>query len=169
MQNHVLYLPLVYIAQRLIPSTPPWHFRALGFDNTLYNFGTKSNSSPDLYFSLYMKLVSENCEGYDKIFTDGLKQGICVAAAAVSHDRVLVKWLPNHAYRFSAEAIAILLPLDIVSLLNNTSLSYQILCHGLMLKRKETLRTLWLLKSWNVYTSSYILIGESLLYGFPVT
>jgi hypothetical protein len=62
-----------------------------------------------------MKLVSENYEDYHKIFTDGLKQGICVAAAALSHDKVLVKRLPNHASIFSAKAIAILLALDIIS------------------------------------------------------
>jgi ribonuclease HI len=63
---------------------------------------------------IYNELVSENYEGY--IFTDGLKQGISVAAAAaVSHDKVVVKRLPNHACFFSAEAIAILLALDIVS------------------------------------------------------
>jgi ribonuclease HI len=76
--------------------------------------GTKSNTSPDLYLS-EMKLVSENYEGYCKIFTYGSKQGICVAAAAVSQDKVLVKRLPNHASIFSAEAIAILLALDIIS------------------------------------------------------
>jgi ribonuclease HI len=76
----------------------------------------KSNTSPDLYLSLYTKLVSENYEGYDKVFSDGSKQGICVAAAAaVSHDKVLVKRLPNHESIFSAEAIAILLALDIIS------------------------------------------------------
>jgi hypothetical protein len=47
-----------------------------------------------------MKLVSENYEGYNKIFTDGSKQDISVAAAAVSHDKVLVKRLPNHASIF---------------------------------------------------------------------
>jgi ribonuclease HI len=62
-----------------------------------------------------MKLVSENYEGYCKIFTDGSKQGICVAAVAVSQDKVLMKRLPNHASIFSAEAIAILLALDIIS------------------------------------------------------
>jgi hypothetical protein len=99
----------------LILSTPLWLFRSPGFDHTLYNVGNKSNTSPDLNLSLYMKLVSENYEGYDKIFTDGSKQGICVAAAAVSPDKVLVKRLPNHASVFSAEAIAILLALDIIS------------------------------------------------------
>jgi hypothetical protein len=89
-------------------------FRAPGFDYTLYNMGTKSDTSPDLYLSLYMKLVSENYGGYNKIFTDSSKQGICVAAAAVvvSHDKVLVKRLPNHASIFSADAIAILLASD---------------------------------------------------------
>jgi ribonuclease HI len=81
----------------------------------LYNVGTKSNTSPDLYLSLNMKLVSENYEGYDKIFTDGSKQSICVVAAAVSHDKVLVKRIPNYASIFSAEATAILLALDIIS------------------------------------------------------
>jgi hypothetical protein len=56
--------------------------------------------------------VCENYEGYVKIFTDGSKQGICVAA--VRHDKVLVKRLPNHASIFLAEAIAILLALDII-------------------------------------------------------
>jgi hypothetical protein len=101
------------IAQRLIPSTPLWLLRAPGFNYTLYNMGTKSNTSPDLYLSLYIKLVSENYEGYNKIFTDGLKQGISVAAAAVSHDKVLVKRLPNHASISLAKATAILLALDI--------------------------------------------------------
>jgi ribonuclease HI len=99
----------------LILSTPRWLFRAPGFDYTLYSVGTKSNTSPDLYLSLYIQLVSENYEGYNKIFTDGLKQGICVSAAEVSHDKVLVKLLPNHTSIFSAEAIAILLALDIIS------------------------------------------------------
>jgi ribonuclease HI len=105
---------LNFIAQRLIPSTSPWLFRTPGFDYTLYNVGTKSNPSPDLYLSLYIKLVSENYEGCGRIFADGSKQGICVAAAAVSHDKVLVKRLPNHASIFSTEALAILLALDVI-------------------------------------------------------
>jgi ribonuclease HI len=40
---------------------------------------------------------------------------MCVAAAAVSHDKVLGKRFLNHASIFSAEAIAILLALDIFS------------------------------------------------------
>jgi hypothetical protein len=103
------------IAQRLIPATPPWLFRTPCFDYMLYNVGTKCNTSPDLYLSLYIKVVSENYDGYDKIFTDGLKQGICVAAAAVCHDKVLVKRLPNHASILSAKAIANLLAVDIIS------------------------------------------------------
>jgi hypothetical protein len=91
-------LNLNCIAQRLIPSTPPLLFRTPGFDYTLYNVGTKSNTSPDIYLSLYMKLISENYEGYDKIFTDGSKQGICVAAA-VSHDKVLLNgFLTMHPF-----------------------------------------------------------------------
>jgi hypothetical protein len=70
---------------------------------------------PDLYISLYIQLVFENYEGYDKIIIEGSKRGICVAAAAVSHDKVLVKRLPNHASIFSAEATAILLALEIIS------------------------------------------------------
>jgi hypothetical protein len=103
------------IGQCLMPLTPPWLFRTPGFDCTLYNVSTKSNISRDLYLSLYIKLVSENYEGYDEIITDGSKQGNSVAAVAGSHDKVLVKRLPNHASIFSAEAIAILLALDIIS------------------------------------------------------
>jgi hypothetical protein len=69
------------IAEHLIPSTPPWLFHTPGFDYALYNVGTKCNTSPVLYLSLYMKLVSENYEDYCKILIDGSKQGIGVAAA----------------------------------------------------------------------------------------
>jgi hypothetical protein len=62
--------------------------------------------------SLYNKLVYENYEGYNTIFTDGFKQRIFVAAAAACHDKVR---LPNLASIFSAKAIAILLALDIIS------------------------------------------------------
>jgi ribonuclease HI len=68
--------------------------------------------------SLYNKVVSENYKGYSNIFTDGLEQGMgvaAVAAAAVSHDKVLVKCLSNHASIFSAEAMTILLAQDIIS------------------------------------------------------
>jgi hypothetical protein len=58
--------------------------------------GIKSNTSPDLYLSLYIKLVSADYEGYNSTFTDGSKQGMCIAAAAaVSHDKVLVNGLPR--------------------------------------------------------------------------
>jgi hypothetical protein len=53
---------------RLIPSTPPWLFRFPGFDYTRYNVGIKSNTSPDLYLSPYIKLVSADYEGYNSIF-----------------------------------------------------------------------------------------------------
>jgi hypothetical protein len=62
-----------------------------------------------------MKLVSEDYEAYDKIFTDGSRQGSYVAAAAVRYDKVLMKRLPNHTSMFSAEAIAIILALGIIS------------------------------------------------------
>jgi hypothetical protein len=77
--------------------------------------GTKSNTFPDLYLSLYNELFCENYEGYSNIFTDGLKQGISDAAAAVCHDKVLVKRPPNHASIFSVEAISMRLALDIIS------------------------------------------------------
>jgi hypothetical protein len=44
------------IAQRLIPSTPPWLFHTPGCDYTLDNVDRKSNKSPDLYLSVYIKL-----------------------------------------------------------------------------------------------------------------
>jgi ribonuclease HI len=62
-----------------------------------------------------LKQVSENYEGYDKIFTDGSQLGICVAASAASHDKVLAKGLPNHASIFLAETTVICLALDIIS------------------------------------------------------
>jgi hypothetical protein len=115
------------IARHLIPSTPD-PFRTPDYDYALYNVGTKFNTSPVLYLSHYMKLVSENYESYYRIFTDGSKHGIC-AAAAVSHDKVMVKRLCNHASIFSAEAIAFLLALDIVS--QSTEVDFLILSDSL--------------------------------------
>jgi hypothetical protein len=82
-------------------------------DFTLYNLGTKSNILPDHYLSCYKELVL-TYEGYKKIFTDGSKQGGAVSAAAVAEWKVLVKRLPDHASIFSAEAIGILLALNII-------------------------------------------------------
>jgi ribonuclease HI len=107
------------IAEHAIPSSAPWLLRPPGFDYTLFNLGTKSNTSPDLYLSVYNQLVSEKYDGYQKIFTDGSKQGAAVGAAAVTTNKVLVKRLPNHASIFSAEAQAILLAIDIISQSNN--------------------------------------------------
>jgi hypothetical protein len=44
-----------------------WLLCALGFDYTLNSVGTKSNTFPDIYLSLYVKLVSENYEGYNSL------------------------------------------------------------------------------------------------------
>jgi ribonuclease HI len=101
------------VAQHSSPATPPWFLHRPQFDFTLYNLGTKSNILPDHYLSCYKELVL-TYEGYKKIFTDGSKQGGAVSAAAVAEWKVLVKRLPDHASIFSAEAIGILLALNII-------------------------------------------------------
>jgi hypothetical protein len=68
-----------------------------------------------MYLYVYTELSSEKYEGNKKIYMDGLKQGIAVAAAAVAKGKVLVKRLPNHTSIFSAEATAIPLAIDIIS------------------------------------------------------
>jgi hypothetical protein len=95
------------------------------------------------------------------MFSDGSKQGICVvAAAAVSHDKVLVKRLPNLSSIFSAEAVVILLALDISS--QSTKQHFLILSDSpscVNAVENRNLGTVLLWKSWNVYTSSNMLIG----------
>ena len=101
------------IANQSLPSTPPWLLHPPRFDYTLYNIGTKSNTSPELYLSFYREMLS-TYEGYLKLYTDGSKKDRAVAAAAVTEHTIRVKRLPNNASIFSAEARAILLALDII-------------------------------------------------------
>jgi hypothetical protein len=58
-------------------------------------------------------------------------QGIFVATAAVSHDEVLVKRLPNHVSICFAEAPAILFALDIIS--QSTEQDFRFLSDSLVL------------------------------------
>ena len=102
------------IANYSIPKTPPWLLLKPNFDYGLYNVGSKSNTSPDVFLSSYNELISFH-QGCENIFTDGSKQDSAVASAAVSGDKILVKRLPNNASIFSAEASAILLALDMIS------------------------------------------------------
>lgn len=107
------------IAKHIMLASPPWLLYPPGFDYTLFSLGKKSNTSPDLYTSMYNELISEKYDGYQKIFTDGSKQNPAVSAAAVTASKFLVKRLPDHASIFSAEAQAILLALDIIKQSNN--------------------------------------------------
>jgi ribonuclease HI len=101
------------IAQHALPSSPPWLFHRPGFDFTLYNLGTKSNTSPDIYLSRYRELVSMY-QGYQQIFTDGSKHRSAVSAGAVTEGKVLALRLPDHSSIFSAEARAVLVGLKII-------------------------------------------------------
>ena len=116
------------IVERTLPTTPPWLLQTPHFNYTLYNIGTKSTTPPDLYLSSYNELLA-SYPGYEKIFTDGSKQGKTVAAAAVTREKALVKRLPDHASIFSAESQAILLALDIVS--QSANLQFLILSDSL--------------------------------------
>ena len=102
------------IAKYSLPVTPPWLFRRPGFDYTLYNIGTKSSTAPEVYRSLYNEMLSYY-EDYNEIYTDGSKKDSAVSSAAVTKNKLLVKRLPDNASIFSAEAVAVLLALDIIS------------------------------------------------------
>jgi hypothetical protein len=101
------------IAQHALPSSPPWLFHRPGFDFTLYNLGTKSNTSPDIYLSRYRELVLIY-QGYQQIFMDGSRHRSAVSAAAVTEGKVLALRLPDHSSIFSAEARVVLLGLNII-------------------------------------------------------
>jgi hypothetical protein len=54
-------------------------------------------------------------QGYQQIFTDGLKNRNAVSAAAVTEGKVLALRLPDHSSIFSGEARAVLLGLEIIN------------------------------------------------------
>jgi hypothetical protein len=116
------------IANYSTPETPPWLLLKPNFDHSLYDVGTKSNTSPDEFLSSCNELISLY-HGYENIFTDGSKQGSAVASAAVSGNKILVKRLPNNASTFSAETSAMLVALDMIS--HTSNLKFLILSDSL--------------------------------------
>ena len=97
---------------RLSP-VPPWLLKPPKFIYSLRDLGTKSEVPPDIFKSKLNEILAD-FDGYQRIYTDGSKDGAAVAAAAISGPKLLVKRLPNHSSIFSAEARGILLALSII-------------------------------------------------------
>jgi ribonuclease HI len=78
--------------------------------------GSKANMNPDILRQHFYQLLSGYAE-FIRIYTDGSKEGVKVAAAMVHKRDVVVQCrLPDHSSIFSAEAKAILLALEFVEL-----------------------------------------------------
>jgi ribonuclease HI len=80
---------------------------------SLHSLGSKGYLPPDIFRSKLAELFS-TFDGYERIYTDGSKEGEAVAATAVSRYGALVKRLPDLASMFSAEAQAVMLALNTV-------------------------------------------------------
>jgi hypothetical protein len=99
------------IARSCVPAIPPWLVQMATFFFLLHPLASKGDIPPDIFRSKLAELLSA-FDGYERIYTDGSKDGEAVAAAAVSRYGTLVKRLTDHACVFSAEARAVLLALD---------------------------------------------------------
>ena len=101
------------VAQYSVCTVPPWLLCTATFIYDLHRLGSKNDISPDVFRCKLNELLSAfDC--YERIYTDGSKDGPRVAAAAIWRRGPLVRRLPDGASIFSGEACAVLLALDVV-------------------------------------------------------
>jgi ribonuclease HI len=101
------------VAEYRLPSTPFWLLKQPVFVYSLHNVGNKADTPAYLFCARLNEILSD-FDGFERVYTDGSKDGTAVAAAAVCAGRVFVKRLPENSSIYSAEARAILLALDII-------------------------------------------------------
>ena len=92
----------------LTHSTPPWLLTRPAVNFTLH-CSDKSNTPPEIF-----KHRCHEFKNYNRIFTDGSKEGNRVAAAVVHRDNTKCVRLPDTASIFRAELYALLLAIDVV-------------------------------------------------------
>jgi ribonuclease HI len=102
-----------------ISPTPPWTLQSATFIYELHYLGKKDDTPPTMFQAKLNELLSV-FDGYNRIFTDGSKNGAAVAAAAVCNGNIRSLRLPDHASIYSAEARAILLALNFVQQSHST-------------------------------------------------
>ena len=101
------------IAMHTVPTKPPWLLQCATFVYELQYLGKKGDTPPDIFRAKLNELLSA-FDGYTRIFTDGSKSGVAVAAAAICNDTKRSVRLTNNASIFSAECHAILLALQLI-------------------------------------------------------
>ena len=91
------------------PAIPPWEIRTplVNFDLAI----TSKEDTSDLIYKTKFAELRYKYRKYDAIYTDGSKDGISVAAAAVTDDNVLQIRLEDKSSIFTAEMIALRLAL----------------------------------------------------------
>ena len=114
MEPHIanLNVDLDSIAEYKIPEIPPWTMGTAEFRFDLTS-DKKSETDPSTFQVRYNE-IKEHYFSFKPIYTDGSKDGISVAAAAVYGTKVKKCRLPNKSSIFSAEVKAIELALDLV-------------------------------------------------------
>ena len=112
-------LDLAVIAQSQFASLEPW---TLCLPEVSFQLHTdkKSSVNPVILKSQFYSYLSNDVDSFH-IYTDGSKDNGSVAAAAVCTGKTLSCRLPSTSSIFSAEAVAILLALDIIESANHKS------------------------------------------------
>jgi hypothetical protein len=81
-----------------------WYLAAFCLRVLVDDLGKKSDFPPDI-FQWRLKEIMSTFDGYQRMYTDCLKES--VAAAAVSVASVRIRRLPNNSFIFAAEAQAV--------------------------------------------------------------
>jgi hypothetical protein len=82
-----------------VPDILPQLLRAVQSDLNLYEIGSKSDVSTDIFRSHFNESISV-FDGYSRIYTDGTKDDAAAAGAAVTESVVSVKRLSDHSSIF---------------------------------------------------------------------
>jgi hypothetical protein len=75
-------LRLDCIASYAMPVRPPWLLQPAEFIYSIHDVGKKSDTAPTVFQSRLIE-ISSAFDGYRRIFMDGSKEAMAVAAAAV--------------------------------------------------------------------------------------
>jgi ribonuclease HI len=109
---HTIGLRRKNVSLYTIPVTPPWLLTRPTIDFSLHSSG-KSDTSPEIFRSRFSELC-DRYKHYYRIFTDGSKMGVSVAAAAVCKNSTRSVRLSDKASIFSAEMYALTIAINIV-------------------------------------------------------
>lgn len=102
------------IAESVLPSEPPWLLTRVVIDFSLHNV-LKNNVSSDFHQMQFHEYCERN-KGFKHLFTDGSKDAVGVASAAVHGSDISSAKLSKYSSIFSAECYAVILGLQLIEL-----------------------------------------------------